>query len=86
MITAYIISVVVVLILLWLAFKEADREYMRCICGSHPRHDQESEDVEFHRFFCDKCGLVSHPARVEGDARELWHNLVQYHKRFVNNK
>ena len=81
---AIIISSAIILILLWLGFKEADREYMRCICGKQPTHEYE-EYTESHRYCCE-CGLISVPASKEYYAQALWHNMIQYYKKYGNKK
>jgi len=81
--TAIIISSAIILILLWLGFREADREYMRCLCGKQPKHEFE-DYTGSHRYNCYECGLISSPGRTEMDAKELWHSMIRYYKKYGN--
>ena len=82
---AIIISSAILLILLWLGFKEADREYMECLCGKQPTLKTE-EFFGSCRYVCDNCELESHPGRTKSDAQALWHNMIQYYKKYGNKK
>jgi hypothetical protein len=79
MATAWIVLVVILLGLLWLGFREADREYMRCICGKQPVLEHE-EHTGGKRYRCKNCGIISAEGRTRRDAEIIWHTLVRFHK------
>ena len=88
---AIIISSAILLILLWLGFKEADKEYMRCLCGKQPKHEVDfgvsyEKEPRSHRYNCYECGLISAAGRTESDAKELWHSMIRYYKKYGNKK
>ena len=86
MTTGVIVSVLIVLILLWLGFNEAEKDYMACICGRQPKRLDAVYPGDGVIYRCSYCTLCGVPARKDIDAKTNWHRLIVYHKSVKRNK
>jgi len=85
-----VLAVIGVIVLIWMAMVEADKEFMKCVCGKQPVYKKDfgttyKKDPRGHRYYCE-CGITSIPGVSKHEAKMLWNEIVLFNKRMAGKR